>query len=75
MDATARHALAKRAAVATGRTVEVPFPVAAYMSEKFDAIFGANRVDAMFGFAADGACVAFVRPGDEAKVAALAAAF
>lgn len=74
MNAATRHGLAKQFATATGRTIEVPFPGTAYLSKRFDTVFAANRVDAMFSFAADGQCVAFVRPGDEASLAALAAA-
>ncbi len=74
MNAATRYQIAKFGATATGRTVEVPFPGTAYLSKRFDTLFAANRVDAVFSFDADGQCVAFVRPGDEPKVAALAAA-
>lgn len=73
MNATTRYQIAKFGATATGRTVEVPFPGTAYLSKRFDTAYAKYPVDAMFTFTADGQCVAFVRPGDEASLAALAA--
>lgn len=66
MPAALQTMLARRAATAAGRTVEVPFPAETYLSKGWDARFAARPVDCSISFLEDGRAVMFVRPGDEA---------